>query len=273
MSELYDRRCIVEVDGVRFEGLRTVFRVELTTASAPNKLELDIYNLSALSRSKIKRTGATVKLQAGYQNNLGLLFSGDATTTTHSPIGADVITKIIAGDGETAIRGARFEGSFGENTLISDVLLKMLGGFEAKGLNTTKAKARIAQGDFRGAFTEFANGFAFSGPLTPEFERQLKSVGLTWSVQKGEVQILSSTETTQDTAYRLGVSSGLLGSPSIDDKGVVKLSAMMLSDLVPGKRVIVESRMVSKTIKLTKVVFRGDTHGDEWIADCEGKPV
>jgi hypothetical protein len=94
-------------------------------------------------------------------------------------------------------------------------------------------------------------GFQFSGALAPEFDRLMSTLGLTWSVQDGAIQILGADEVTQEKALQLGPSSGLLGSPKRIDKGLVSFQCMMIADIAVGRKVVLESDSIKGAHKLT----------------------
>jgi hypothetical protein len=263
----------LKVEDLEIESsLRCSFRIERTTKSDHNKATIEVYNLSQKSRDRITKDRVTVKLEAGYQDRLGLLFSGDILTggVSHVKNGADWVTKIQAGDGEQALRTSRVNESFGPNTKLVDVLSKMAGKFV--GVSADKAKKKIAAGDFPGAFKEFANGFTAAGPLRGEFDTLMKNAGLEWSIQNGEMQVTVEGDPTQETAFEVGPGSGLIGSPEKGDKGAIKFRSLLQSSITPGRRVVLKSRSINATIVVNHVVYVGDTHGDQWFTESEGLP-
>jgi len=270
VSQQFDRRWRVQAGDVVIEDLRVAFKVERNLKAEPNKLELSIYNLSANTRQQIAKIDGkvTVRIEAGYKDSIGLIFVGDARRVYTVIEGPNIALKIEGGDGEKALGSARFSESFGPGTKITDVLTKMADAF---GLKSEKAKERIRKGDLRGGVQEYVQSFNFSGVLRDEFDRQMKSAGLTWSVQNGELQILSDDETTQQEALRFSSDSGLIGSPTLADKGVVRFQCLMQSALSPGRKVVLDSKSIKETLKITKLTFRGDSHGTDWLVDVEGK--
>ncbi len=263
----------LQIEDLQIENLlRVSFRIERTLTPDHNKAAIEIYNLSQSSRDRITKDRVTVKLEAGYQDRLGLLFTGDILGggVSHVKNGPDWVTKIQAGDGEQALRTSRVNESFGPKTKLVDVLGKMAGKFT--GISADKAKARIKQGDFAGAFKEFANGFSSSGVLRDEFDTLMGDAGLQWSIQNGEMQVLAPGESTQDTAFEVGPGSGLIGSPEKGDKGAIKFRSLLQASIAPGRKVVLKSRSIDGTIIVSHVVYVGDTHGDQWFTESEGLP-
>jgi hypothetical protein len=72
----------------------------------------------------------------------------------------------------------------------------------------------------------------------------------------------------------LDSSSGLIGSPSISNKGVVKGRCLIFKagaglDLVPGRRIKLKSRFLGGSFILAKCELKGDTHAEDWFCDFE----
>ncbi len=267
MTTQFDRRWRVQVDDVVIEELRCSFTVERNLKAEPNKLDLSIFNLKKETRERLCKRDVKVEIAAGYKDAVGTIFVGTARRVYPVTDGPNVVLRVQGGDGEKALGSARFSQSFGPNTKIADVLDKMAGSL---GVKADAAKERIRKGDYRGGLKEFVNGFNFSGALRSEFDRQMHNAGLTWSVQNGELQILAENETTQQEALRFAADTGLVGSPELADKGIVKFRVLMQAALSPGRKVVLSSKTINGTIKLTKLAFKGDSHGAEWFVDCEG---
>lgn len=273
MSTQFDRRWRVQVGDLATEELRCVFTVTRSLKPEPNKIDLSICNLSRESRQRItpeKGKTVAVQIDAGYKDSVGTIFVGEARRVYPVRQGPDMITRVQGGDGERQLRTARMAENFGPGTKLVDVLEKMAGSL---GVKADAAKERIRRGDFRGGLTEFIHGFNFSGPLREEFERQMKSAGLNWSVQNGELQVLGDGETTQQEAFVFSADSGLIGSPEIKDSGGVKFQCLMQAALAPGQKAVLDARAVQGTFKITDLVFHGDTHGQDWIVDVDADPA
>jgi hypothetical protein len=277
VSKIFRRRARVQIEdlvvdsgGEANAGIRIAFKVEKTDEPKPNKLELNIYNLKQATRDRITKEHVNVDLEAGYAEDIGIIFKGDTRKPWHPKEGSDIVTKVSAGDGEVALRGARFNQSFAPNTKLSDVLLSMV---DKLGVNAQQAKERIKRGDFRGGLQVFSNGFNYSGPLQNQFDQRMKEAGLEWSVQSGELQVLAKEETVQTTALRLAPDTGLIGSPE-RHKDTIKCHHVLIASVRPGQKVILDSRDFSGVLKLKKVIYRGDTWGDEdFLCESYGVPL
>jgi hypothetical protein len=259
--------------------LRIAFRTEATLDATHNKAAIEVYNLARSTRDRISGSTLKVTLEAGYQNRLGLIFTGNILPKgiSHPKQGPDVITKLQAGDGENALRTSRVNENFGAKARMTDVLLKLSDKFT--GVSAEKAKARIRKGDFKGAFTEFANGFSTVGSLRTEYAHLMATAGLTWSIQNNELVVLGEDETTQDLAFEIGPGSGLIGSPEYGDinndkhKGAIKFRSLLNAAVAPGRKIVLKSESKNATLKVFHTVCVGDMNGDQWFTEAEGRPL
>lgn len=120
-------------------NLRFRFQVKAMDVESPNNAAIRVYNLSRDTLVKIRGEFSRVILQAGYDNNFGVIFDG---TIKQFRIGregtTDTYLDILAADGvEPAVDGVeRFIGGLLLGRLDVAVLLfcRLLGGLQARGV-------------------------------------------------------------------------------------------------------------------------------------------
>lgn len=280
MTQLIDRAASITVGDLRIATvetpgkpmLRIAFNVLLALARDPNKAQLKIWNLSATSRAKIQEQDRLpVVINAGYIGMVAQLFFGDMRFGNSEKEGSDWVTTLEAGDGAKQYRSARISESFAAGTKVTDVLKKAA---EALGIGVGNLTKVIAAGSKRIGLTEFTNGTVLSGKASEAVDGIVKSMGLEWSIQSGQLQILEPDQTTQDDAILLTPSTGLIGSPTAGEKGRVKARSLLQPDITPGRRVKIESATIDGAFfKTEKVRHQGDTWGNDWFSDMELKPL
>lgn len=288
MTQLFDRDIEVNIGGLLLAShdtsgadqavLRIVFDIVKTgTSKPPNKARLEIYNLSEDSRSKIQeQKRLPVSIKAGYRGNIAQLFIGDMRFGNSSKVGsskegADWVTTIEAGDGAKEFKSKRISQSLAPGTKVTDALKKAA---EALGVGTGNLDKVIAAGSKRAGLSEYTNGTVLSGKASDSVDNIVKSMGLEWSIQDGQLQILEPKQTTQDTAVVLESGTGLVGSPAAGDKGIVKATSLLQPDIFPGRKIQLKSFAFEGTFfKATKVRHTGDTWGTKWFTEMELKPL
>jgi len=291
MGELFRRSAVVIADGKRFagaalvsdagkylgtEGLRIAFDVTKTIKREPNTAEIKITNLAERTRAQLQGAGVPVTLSAGYASNAAVIFSGDSRTIDHLRDGADWITRIRCGDGERVYQWARVSESFAPGYSISDVIVAV---GRKLGINLGNLQQELDKGGFRGNLTQFAHGYVAHGKASLEFDRLLRTVGLSWSIQDGAISVLRGADALSGAAVRLSPDTGLIGSPehnAPDHKGrppLLKFRSLLQPQIKVGGAVDLESRSVKGQFRVEALKMTGDTASVEWYSTGEGQPV
>lgn len=281
MTRLFSRRCIVHIGrpptpnefalktptALRIEGLRVVFKVERDLKPQPNQVEFVIYNLSESSRAKLENVGQRVVLEAGYEDAVAQVFSGDVRRAFSTKQGSDWLTKIEAGDGERAFVFGRVSKSYAPGTSVADVARDTI-----KALKTDPGAALEKVGQLVG---EYSSGFAQHAKASTELTRLLSPHGFSWSIQSGRIEVLGPNEHLPEAAPLLTPETGLIGSPTISiptkrtQPSTLKCRSLLLPTLRPGQRVVLKAEAISGTFVATKVAHVGDTHGGDFYTDIE----
>lgn len=263
---LFGRRWRVQVDDLDVSELDVSFTVKRTLQARPGTCELKVYNLDASHRAQLTTARRPVViLSAGYDPP-PMLFRGDARKVEITRDGPDWVASITAGDGEHAIRTARASVSFAPGTSVADVV-RTLG--ERMGLGAGNLATAITAA---GIVEILQEGAVVRGPAAAELTRVCASVGLSWSVQDGALQVLQVGRGLTRTAVELGPDSGLVGSPERGKGSAVKAKALLIPDLVPGRLVSLRSGVVSGTFRVEAAEYTGDTRGTDWYADLTLRP-
>lgn len=276
MSELlFKRRYSLTVGTTKLTDLRVEFNVRKNLQKEPNKAEVKIYNLSAVTRKLLQGKGIPVILSAGYESNEGVIFSGDSRVIQHTHEGPNWITKVESGDGEKAFQFSRFSNSYGPGTPVAQVIRDVVA---STSLNPGNLNAALAL-PFRSGFNAFANGYAAHGDSVDVLGRLLKTIGFTFSIQGGTLQVLKSGNAVAGSAYLLSPSTGLVGSPEFgtpEKKGApAKLSCKSLLNpkIICGGVVEIKAENVTGQFKVEHLEHSGDSASSEWYTKVEVKPI
>ena len=249
-------------------GLRIVFKISKTLQKDPNGSEITIYNLAPATRGKLQQKGVRVTLEAGYSTTgVQRLFVGDVRTADHVREGTEWATKLKCGDGERSFQNARLSMSFAAGTGAGDVLLALC---RATGLAIGNVPTEVAN-----LSTTFQTGYCVSGPLHRSIGRLVSSLGYTFSIQDGAIQVLSPGGTFGAQIPLIDPSSGLIGSPEMGSpekksgKALVKFKSLLLA-VIPGGAVHLKSERYDGQVTLKKVAHEGDTSSGPWYTQMEG---
>lgn len=273
---LYNRLASIivsdETTSTEISGVRMVFSIEKDNSSKQNGMSIQVTNLSENTRSKIKETGNNLILKVGYTNDSGdeIVFNGDISRVFDNFIPPDVITNIECGDGLNAMREARSSISKSEGVTVSQVISTLANDLGVAVKEITK--------EIKESFT---NGFSFSGPTKKALDSITDSFGLEWSIQDGELQVLTELSTSGERVVLISSDTGLLKSPEPVVSDAQKLTGSKINKpryivesllnpkLRPAGTINLVSNSVEGFFRINSVKHLGDTHGDQWVSTME----
>lgn len=280
MSRLFNPRATVAIGNASFgeavliEDLRISFRAEKSLDRAPNKLKLSVHNLSERQRARVQAKDTDLVLQAGYEDNIEVLYSGQIRTADHKYEGADWVSTIECGDGEVAVATAHVSESFGENAPLMSVATKVAESM-GLGLGNLQEKLEAPPGG-ADTISSFSGGYSAFGHAAKELEKLLKPMGLSFSIQEGQLLVLGENEVHSGIAsVLLTPDTGLVGSPElgtpdkVSGRSVMKCKALLQPAIRPGGLLVVESANLRGRFRVNKVVHNGDTQGQAWHTEIE----
>lgn len=271
---LYGRTLLVAVGDVDLSGFDVAFQVTRTLKPEPNTCELRVYNLGKALRRELAtlaKAGLFVTLAAGYGTRLSQLYRGDLRDVFSVREDTGWVTTISSGDGEQARRNARIRRAFPRGTKV-DVVLRALTESLGVGLGNS-ARALVDAKKLTHGSSEFVSGTVTHGSAAVQLTELLKSVGMEWSIQDGELQVLDRGRAIDGEVIILTPDTGLVGSPEPGHKGTMKAVARIIPGLQPGAQVLIDSSEVHGQFRVERIDFAGDTSQDDWVARIEGKEV
>lgn len=260
------------VDGNASSGLRVVFSINKSLKIEPNKTRVDVFNLSPDHRRQLEELETVpVEVKAGYQgdDSSSILFQGNLRRLFSRREGADIITTIEAGDGEKTHQTARVNQSFPAGTKVSDILRALVKTLDGIGPGNALDEQAIS---FLAGGNTIAEAITINGNAARELYRMVKAFGFEVSYQGEALQILKRGRVLQESAVKLD-SNQLVGSPSVDNKGILKCSALIQPGLNPGRKLVLDGEFLKGNYRIEKTDYSGDTHGDSWEASIEASKL
>lgn len=268
--KLFGRKIRVVVSTIEITELTMLFNVVKTLKPEPNRAELTIYNLNPSNRSKLEQmVQAPVQIEAGYQDGMSVLFLGDLRTAITVHQGPDYITKLSSGDGERAVKTARVNVSLKKGSAGADKVLEAVA--KSLGVGDGNLKQALAVIKAAGLADLFSEGTVIFGSAFREMTTICHSLGLTWSIQDGKLQILEKKKALEGQAIKINERTGLIGSPTVDNKGVLTCQTLLIPDVFPGRLMVLESERIQGQYRIESCQYTGDTRGQDWYIQIEGK--
>lgn len=294
MTAQFDRVVEVQVDTIKIVDLHMAFNVVKTLKKDPNTCELTIFGLNPEHRDQLAQTEKpVVEIMAGYKGReekgsealaavdallgggagdtgVGLIFFGDVRDVDSVYEPPTWITSLESGDGEKASQFSRINKSFAKGTSLKTALTEAAKSMKV-GIGNALKKA--TEGKLLDAGGEFLNSLTLSGSSSRELDRLVKSAGLEWSVQDNVLQLLDPGLPLEDISVVLAPDKGLIGSPTIGNDGVIKMRALMNSDIIPGRQIELESVAVKGRFRAERCEYKGSNFDKDFYVDIEGKEL
>ncbi len=244
------------------------FKVKKTLKPEPNTAEVRVFNLNPDHRSALEHIKtASVMIEAGYEQGLSVLFLGDLRTAISVDDGPDIVTSLSSGDGEKAVQTAQVSVSFKKGTANPQKVLETV----AKALGVGEGNLKQALTQLSALDNHFSEGTVISGSAYREMNAITRSLGLTWSIQDGKLQILPLRQALDGEAIVVSPETGMVGSPTVDSDGVLKVSMLMAPDVFPGRKLVLKSKRLQGQYRIEACEYTGDTHGQDWYISIEAK--
>jgi hypothetical protein len=249
----------------------------------PNTCDVRMYNIADTTRKQIEQSAqplpgpaqpggiatkvVPVKIVAGYEGATETIFLGELRSAQTVTDGADTTTELTSGDGDQATLIARSTACFGPgaNAL---VVAKQLLSDMGLGIGNIAAVQAVLQ-----SAPLFTKGVALKGNSMDRLIALARSCALEVSVQGGVAQWTTLGQPLAGQAYSLSSDTGLIGTPSVDTKGVLTFEMLLAPGIRPGAAVVMDAKYVQGTYRITSVETTGDTAGNSWGHQCEAKRI
>lgn len=263
----YLRKCSLIVAGVDqgldLSGLRIRFSVKRSDAQTPNAAEIRVYNLAPNTVRQIRDEFTRVILQAGYEENFGVIFDGDIKQVKFGREGGtDTYVDIAAGDGDAAYNFAIVNTTLAAGARQSDQIRAALAPMAERGV----AAGYIDTTDDRA----LPRGKAMFGMSRDYLRRSADTTATTWSIQDRKVQFVKRTGLLPGQAVALSSATGLVGVPEVTNDGVYIRSLLNPLLVIGGQVQVSGSTDADGIYRILVVEHTGDTHGNEWYSTITG---
>jgi len=268
--------------------LRIQFEITKTASRTPNTARIRIFNLTPDHENQIRGEYDEVLVNAGYEGAQLQIFRGNIRHFFRPREDQDFISDIDAADGDRAFRNASVNTTFPAGTtpdqMVDHVVEKLTG--ITKGYTALKGAG-------------LPRGKVVSAPAPKILDRVAKQSDARWSFQDGKLEIVPADSTLPTEAIVLSSETGLLGTPVVDDKGIkakcllnprirvngkVKIDNNLFKARIAQQRVAKPGAKAPRKpptrrnlvrldpegiYKVTRVVHKGDTRGDEWTTEID----
>lgn len=206
-----------EGQAISIKDLRFEFDILKTASKTANKATLKIYNANTDTISKLETINNIVIVRAGYVQDVGAvtIFSGTTCRSLTYQDGADIITEMELRDSVIPLRDAKISVSKPPNTSAKAVLSAVVANF---GLPVRMNIKDVPD-------KQYISGFATNGRARDAMDRVCNYLGLEWSAQGNEIQVMKKGGVYSNTAVVLSKETGMIGYPRRESKTMTEKTA------------------------------------------------
>lgn len=187
------------------------FEVRQGDTATPNSARVRVWNLRPETMKQIRGEFARVVIQAGYEGSFGVIFDG---TVKQFGIGketaVDSFLDILAAEGDigftTGLVSKTYEAGTKVEAMMNDSVVAM-------GLKLVDFPKLNVIGDL-------SRGRVLFGMARAAAQNLADTVGSTWSIQAGEVQVVPLTKYLDGEAVVINSLTGMVGIPQQTAEGV-----------------------------------------------------
>lgn len=272
---------IIPPDGATrtIRDLRVSFEITKSLLSFPNLAKITLYNPSPDTLSALQTKFTKLILNAGYEGDLRLLFTGEIRNVLQGKASYESQAIVYAGDGERDWQNASFNKTYSANTSVATVVRDVLKSF-------TNTAVGILQG-----LPEVADklmGQTQSGASKDILDKFADEYGFNWSIQDGEITIVPDDEPLSTTeTILISSATGMVGSPTVTVIGA-DVTTLLNPRLVPNVPFQIQSvgadlqfgdlffftppRTRGEGLyKVQEALFKGDSREGDWTTTVKGR--
>ena len=248
--------------GRSWTGLRVNAEITKTDSKKPNKAKVQVYNLGPDSRGFISQDGMVMQVLAGY-GEPELVFQGDIDEVSTQKDGLDVVATIEGGDGRKKFQDGRLVQTY---LPPNDSGLMLTRIANAMGIQLAPLPPELKTVIYTSAYT-------VAGPTRDALDDLTRTLEANWSIQDGELLITLIGKATTETAFLVSPSSGLIGRPEKQKKGL-KFRMLLNGKIKPRRMVRLESQEFTGFYLPKKVTHSFDSGFDStFYTDIEAVEV
>jgi hypothetical protein len=264
--------------GKRDSGLerKVTFTVLIDFGGYTSYADIAIYNLKTDTANEVIKKDIEINLFAGYEDNFGLIFSGNINNVLYERSGADTITRVIARGGKLADKQS-ISKTLGKNTKVTDIIKECV-----KAMNY---EIDIQEKDFEKE-SLYIRGKTLSGDPRVYLDELAKTHRFSYAPDGKKIVVVKDDSFRDGKPVEISQFTGMEGIPEITEVGVDVVSRLNPAIKIGG-RVDIKSDL--KTFNFSNLYFQdipeaagtgvyrifklrhtGDSWGDSWNTKVTG---
>lgn len=232
-----------ETIGEDLSALRIVFKTTQSDIQTPNSAAIRVCNLNDATASAIQKQYTNVVLQCGYEDGppLAVIFQGTIKQVRKGRESAiDSYVDILAADGDLAYNEATVCKTIAAGSTVAQRAQVPADAMASKGVSQGYTEGLAVGGIL-------PRGKVFYG-MAKDYQTDLcETTNTTWSIQNGQLQILTRKGYLPGEAVVLNSATGLIGTPEQTEGGIVA-RCLINPGIKIGGRVRINNADINTTI-------------------------
>jgi hypothetical protein len=234
------------VDGSDPNALRVTFSIEQRTAQTPGKALFRIWNPSPSTvgtlqgmapTDALSTNGPSVTFSAGYEDNIGVVFSGQLHQVISGHENAvDSYVDIYAADGRVAQNVAAMSQTLAKGHTHQDRLQAAVTAMGPYGVTMGNSNVDLSS-------PTFPRAYVMSGMARDVIRQVAKDFQSLWFILNGQVNLFDPTQPGANGTVNLDPSTGLVGWPKQTTQGITTTS-LINPALMPGCQITLDPSLI-----------------------------
>jgi len=245
---------------LKIDDLYMQIEIKKLISAKPNEGTVKIYNLSDATENQIKDKGIRIRVFAGYDNRPALIHDGDIRRVDRDRTNVDRIVTIGLGGNTIKLSQAFFNKSYIGQVSVKQIVIDAIPSFniDATDLDQIPDSA-------------FLYDFSFTGKTSDLLDKILNPIKVQWFENDNLIKF-SLGKRAFENVVLLNKDTGLIGSPSVTDKGT-KFKSVLNGRIVLNEKVKIESRLVNGVYKVIQILHKGDNRDGEFVTEGIGTGI
>ena len=228
--------------GLDFSAFHIKFSVKRSCGMSPNMADIRVYNVAPETISRIGpgQEFYNVVLQAGYEGNYGVIFTGNIKQIISGRESAtDTFIDLVVGDGDLAYNFSTVNATIGGNGV------GVTQAQQVAAVAAPMAAMGVTQGYMGPTSTaQLPRGKVFFGS-SKDYLRQISdTTNQDWSIQLGKLTLIPVTSYLPGEAVVINSKSGMVGTPQQTNVGI-NVKCLLNPKIAVGGRIQIDNASVA----------------------------
>lgn len=199
----------------------------------PTRAVIKVYNLNSQNRAKIEEKFSKLILNAGYGENVKLVFLGEIYYVYHITNGKDIVTTIYCQSNKAQILQRFFNRTYNANTSNVKVLQDVVNNMEDVTIGEIDEPEIKNVGSFSTTFSDTNKTI---------LDNITASLGLEWALNDGIITFKKLQVRINDgELIPINANNGMIESPTISENGRISVTTLLKPSLQVFNRIDVQS--------------------------------